>query len=218
MSAILSHFILKVRLARPDIASSLCLLTPRLTCLQERLSFFGWTGCALAVLGSVIVCLNAPDEDSATTIPALQHLFLTPGFLVYAGLCIAGALGLVIWDRKTQIGQRNMLIYISICSVIGGLSVACLQGVGSSILTSIRGENQFKHWFMYIILPFVVCTLLVEINYLNKALALYNTASVSPSYFVIFTAATLITSCILYQVSLLRPAEHPRFSGTSDSR
>lgn len=35
---------------------------------------------------------------------------------------------------------------ISICSLIGGLSVVCTQGLGSSILTSIRGDNQFKHW------------------------------------------------------------------------
>lgn len=60
---------------------------------------------------------------------------------------------------------------------------------------------------------FVVITLLVEsvslvkiglkliirINYLNKALELFNAAMVVPVYFVIFTSATLITSFILYQ-------------------
>lgn len=92
---------------------------------------------------------------------------------------------------------------ISICSLIGGLSVATTQGLGSSILTSIRGDNQFKHWFMYFLLGFVIITLLTEINYvrlpsrsegsadtdtarqqLNKALELFNTAMVTPTYYV----------------------------------
>ena len=38
-----------------------------------------------------------------------------------------------------------------------------------------------------------------RINYLNKALELFNAAMVVPVYFVTFTSATLITSFILYQ-------------------
>jgi hypothetical protein len=37
-----------------------------------------------------------------------------------------------------------MLVHIGICSVIGGLSVSCTQGLGASILTSIRGNNQVR--------------------------------------------------------------------------
>lgn len=39
----------------------------------------------------------------------------------------------------------------------------------------------------------------LRINYLNKALELFNAAMVVPVYFVTFTSATLITSFILYQ-------------------
>jgi hypothetical protein len=34
--------------------------------------------------------------------------------------------------------------YITVCSLIGGLSVSCTQGLGSSIVTSIRGDNQVR--------------------------------------------------------------------------
>jgi hypothetical protein len=33
-----------------------------------------------------------------------------------------------------------------------------------------------RHWFMYFLMVFVVITLLTEINYLNKALELFNTS------------------------------------------
>lgn len=65
-------------------------------------------------------------------------------------------------------GKTSMLVYITICSLIGGLSVACTSGLGSSILTSIRGDNQVKNWFFWFLAGFVVITLLTEINYLNK--------------------------------------------------
>ncbi|KAI0348820.1 DUF803-domain-containing protein [Trametes cingulata] len=75
-----------------------------------------------------------------------------------------------------------MMPYLGICSLIGELSVSCTQGLGASIVTSIRGDNQFKNWFIYFLLAFVVVTLLTEINYLNVALAMFNT--VTPTYYI----------------------------------
>ena len=40
-------------------------------------------------------------------------------------------------------------------------------------------------------------------NYLNKALDLFNTAIVSPIYYVMFTTLTVAANIILFQVSLL---------------
>ena len=42
-----------------------------------------------------------------------------------------------------------------------------------------------------------------QMNYLNKALDLFNTAIVSPIYYVMFTTFTIIASIILFQVLLL---------------
>lgn len=48
--------------------------------------------------------------------------------------------------------------------MIGGISVVCTSGLGASILTSINGNNQFKHWFAYVLLVIVVITLLAEVS------------------------------------------------------
>lgn len=47
----------------------------------------------------------------------------------------------------------------------------------------------------------VVSCLLTQMNYLNKALDLFNTAIVSPIYYVMFTLLTMIASVIMFQVS-----------------
>lgn len=166
--------------------------------LKERLSFFGKLGCLLCILGATVIALNAPQEQAVSTISEFKKLFLAPGFLVFASFIIITAL-LLIFVAAPRWGKTNMFVYISVCSLIGGLSVVSTQGLGASIITSIKGDNQFKNWFMYFLIGFVVCTLLTEINYLNKALELFNTAMVTPTYYVMFTFSTLVTSIILFQ-------------------
>ncbi|WVR09634.1 hypothetical protein IAU60_006707 [Kwoniella sp. DSM 27419] len=175
VAAILSHFILK-----------------------EKLTFFGWIGCTLCIIGAVILALNAPEQQSVTTINEFKKYFLSVGFLVWASILIATSLVLVFFVAPKW-GKKSMMPYIAICSLIGGISVSCTQGLGASIVTSIQGNNQVKNWFFWFLFVFVVVTLLTEINYLNKALELFNTSMVVPVYFCFFSSATLITSFILYQ-------------------
>jgi magnesium transporter len=110
--------------------------------LREKLSLFGWIASIQCILGATILALNGPQEQSVTTIAAFKRLFLAPGFLSYGSVVIAAAvvLAAVVVPRW---GQRSMLPHIGICSLIGGLSVSCTQGLGACIVTSIRGQNQF---------------------------------------------------------------------------
>lgn len=47
----------------------------------------------------------------------------------------------------------------------------------------------------------VAVCVVTQMNYLNKALDLFNTAIVSPIYYVMFTTFTITASIILFQVS-----------------
>ncbi|KAL7415385.1 magnesium transporter NIPA-domain-containing protein [Mrakia frigida] len=166
--------------------------------LKEKLSFFGWLGCALCIIGATIIALNSPEQQSVTHIRPFMALFISPGFLVWASLLIIAAV-FAIFYLVPRYGKTHMLVHIGICSVIGGLSVSCTQGLGASIVTSVQGDNQVTYWFFWFLFVFVIFTLLTEINYLNKALELFNTAMVTPTYFVTFTTFTLVTSIILYK-------------------
>lgn len=109
--------------------------------LKEKLSLFGWIACIQCLIGSSILALNGPEEQSVSTIDGFRKLFVTPWFLSYAGVVIIVAIVLAVWAAP-KYGKKSMLPYIGICSLIGGLSVSCTQGLGACILTSIRGENQ----------------------------------------------------------------------------
>ena len=51
-----------------------------------------------------------------------------------------------------------------------------------------------------------------QLNYLNKALDIFNTAIVSPVYYVMFTVFTIIASMVLFQD---HPTQHELFAEAS---
>ncbi|KAK3307362.1 magnesium transporter NIPA-domain-containing protein [Chaetomium strumarium] len=166
--------------------------------LKERLSMVGKVACFLCIVGSVVIVMNAPENSSVATIQEMQGFVIHPAFLTYAGVIIVGSVIVAFW-LGPKYGNKNMLVYISICSWIGGLSVVATQGLGAAIIAQAGGTPQFNQWFLYVLLVFVIATLLTEIIYLNKALNLFNAALVTPTYYVYFTSTTIITSAVLFR-------------------
>ncbi|KAK7701305.1 hypothetical protein SLS64_010348 [Diaporthe eres] len=166
--------------------------------LKERLSMVGKVACFLCIVGSVVIVMNAPEESSVADIQEMQKFVIAPGFLSYAGVIIIGSV-IVAYFVGPKYGKKNMMVYISICSWVGGLSVVATQGLGAAIVAQIGGKQQFNQWFIYVLLVFVIGTLLTEIIFLNATLNIFNAAMVTPTYYVYFTSTTIITSAVLFQ-------------------
>ena len=99
-------------------------------------------------------------------------------------------------------GAKHPLVYISICSLVGSYLVVITQGFGSAIVYSAshwEDDNQFKEFGFYILLLLVIITVVMQINYLNKAINSFSTAIVTPIYYVFFTTASITTSAVLFR-------------------
>ncbi|KAK9671448.1 hypothetical protein RND81_12G030600 [Saponaria officinalis] len=174
-SAILAHFILK-----------------------EKLHIFGVLGCILCVVGSTTIVLHAPHERDIESVRQVWHLATEPGFLVYAAIVMVAVLVLIFY-YVPRYGKTHMIVYIGVCSLMGSITVMSVKAVSIALKLSFEGNNQFKYfqaWFFTIIV--IVCCLL-QINYLNKALDTFNTAVVSPVYYVMFTTLTILASMIMFK-------------------
>uniref|UniRef100_A0A3Q4BF26 Uncharacterized protein n=1 Tax=Mola mola TaxID=94237 RepID=A0A3Q4BF26_MOLML len=86
-----------------------------------------------------------------------------------------------------RVGHSNILVYISICSLLGAFTVSSVKGLAIAIDTGERGDACVR-----------VCVC-VCVNYLNKSLDTFNTLLVYPIYYVLFTSVVLSTSIILFQ-------------------
>lgn len=141
--------------------------------LKERLSFVGKIGCFQCIVGSVVIAANAPEQGAVNTIQDMQKLVISPGFLSYAGVIILACAFIALW-LGPRYGKKTMMVYITVCSLIGGLSVVSIQGIGAAITAQARGTDgpQFKNWFIYVLIVFIITTLVTEIIFLNVSLAI----------------------------------------------
>lgn len=139
--------------------------------LKERLSMVGKVACFLCIVGSVVIVLNAPENSPVANIQQMQGFVIHPAFLSYAGVIIVASV-VAAFYAGPRWGKKNMLVYISICSWVGGLSVVAIQGLGAAIIAQAGGTPQFNQWFLYVLFVFVVATLVTEIIFLNVSTSL----------------------------------------------
>uniref|UniRef100_A0A672H968 NIPA magnesium transporter 2 n=1 Tax=Salarias fasciatus TaxID=181472 RepID=A0A672H968_SALFA len=166
--------------------------------LTERLNLHGKLGCLLSILGSTTMVIHAPQEEEISSLEDMAKKLVDPGFVLFATLVIIVAL-IFIFVVGPRHGQTNILVYITICSVIGALSVSCVKGLGIGIKEAIAGKNVVKNPLAWVLLLSLVACVSTQINYLNKALDIFNTSLVTPIYYVFFTTSVLTCSAILFK-------------------
>lgn len=105
----------------------------------------------------------------------------------------------LIFVIAPQYGQTNILVYIAICSLIGSLSVMACKGLSIAIKLTLSGVSQLANPLSWFFLAAVGTCITIQMNYLNKALDIFNTSIVTPIYYVMFTTLTIIASAILFQ-------------------
>ncbi|XP_032632016.1 magnesium transporter NIPA2 isoform X2 [Chelonoidis abingdonii] len=166
--------------------------------LNEKLNLHGKIGCLLSILGSTVMVIHAPQEEEVETLNEMSHKLGDPGFVVFATLVVIVSL-ILIFVVGPRHGQTNILVYITICSVIGALSVSCVKGLGITIKELIAGKPVLKHPLSWILLLSLIVCVSTQINYLNRALDIFNTSIVTPIYYVFFTTSVLACSAILFK-------------------
>ncbi|KAK9963231.1 hypothetical protein ABG768_006432 [Culter alburnus] len=166
--------------------------------LSERLNIHGKIGCVLCIFGSTVMVLHAPQEEEVASLTAMAEKLKDPGFIAFAVCIVVSSLALIIFVAP-RYGQKNVLVYILICSVIGSLSVSCVKGLGIGIKELFAGTAVLKEPLFWALLICLVICISIQISYLNKALDIFNTSIVTPIYYVFFTISVMACSAILFK-------------------
>lgn len=175
VSAVLAHFILK-----------------------ERLHSLGILGCVMCIAGSMVIVIHAPQERPITSVQEIWHKATQTSFLLYVASVIM-LVFVLVFHFSPRYGHSNVLIFTGICSLMGSLSVMSVKALGTSLKLTFEGNNQLVYpetWFFMLV---VLTCVITQMNYLNKALDTFNTAIVSPIYYVMFTTLTILASVIMFK-------------------
>lgn len=162
--------------------------------LHEELGTLGKLGSAICLIGAVIIVLHAPPDEEIETIDQILDYAIQPGtsptdqipfhawvvtncaqgFLTYSiAVCIFA--GVMIYKVGPVYGKKNPLVYLSICSTVGSVSVMAVKAFGIALKLTFAGHNQFTHPSTYVFMIITAVCILTQMNYFNKALSQFPT-------------------------------------------
>ncbi|KAL1925493.1 uncharacterized protein VTP21DRAFT_376 [Calcarisporiella thermophila] len=166
--------------------------------LKEELKNIGKVGCMLCVIGALLIVLHAPEDKDVQTVDEILHYAVQPPFLIYTIFVLVFTI-FMIYRIAPKYGKKNPLVYLSICSLVGSISVMSVKGFGVALKLTLAGNNQLTHPSTYVFALTTGCAILIQMNYFTKALDAFSTNVVNPIYYVFFTTATILASVILFQ-------------------
>ncbi len=81
----------------------------------------------------------------------------------------------MVYAMVPRYGRSNPIVYISICSLVGSVSVMAIKGFGVAVKLTFSGKNQFSHPSTYVFGLIVGLCIIVQMTYFNKALDTFST-------------------------------------------
>ena len=81
----------------------------------------------------------------------------------------------MIYRVAPKYGKKNPMIYLSICSTVGSISIMAIKGFGIAIKLTLGGHNQLTNPSTYVFAIVIVVCILTQMNYFNKALSQFST-------------------------------------------
>lgn len=166
--------------------------------LDEKLNTIGKIGCMLTAVGSTVLVIHAPKEGEINSLNELLYKLLDIEFVIYVVLSII-SLFVLIYSLVPKYGNTNVLIYILICSILGSYTVMCCKGVSLGLKEIASGKPTAPYSYTLLFVFLAVVCIVIQINYLNMSLDIFNTAIVTTVYYVLFSLFVMIASALLFK-------------------
>ncbi|XP_069492710.1 magnesium transporter NIPA1 isoform X2 [Ambystoma mexicanum] len=168
--------------------------------LKEKLNILGKVGCVLSCAGSIVLTIHSPKSNSVTSHVELEEKLTDPVFLGYLCIILLMLFLLISWIAPAH-GATNILVYISICSLLGSFTVPSSKGIGLVAQDAFSGSpSSARAMYIFLVLLTVLgCSILIQFIYINKALERFDTCVFGAIYYVMFTLSVLLATALLFQ-------------------
>ncbi|CAM5078234.1 unnamed protein product [Natator depressus] len=168
--------------------------------LKEKLNILGKLGCLLSCAGSVVLIIHSPKSESVTTQAELEEKLTNPVFVGYLCTVLLMLLLLIFWIAPAH-GPTNIMVYISICSLLGSFTVPSTKGIGLAAQDIFYNNpsSQRALYLCLVLLAVLGCSIIIQFKYINKALECFDSSVFGAIYYVVFTTLVLLASAILFR-------------------
>ncbi|KAK1750725.1 magnesium transporter NIPA-domain-containing protein [Echria macrotheca] len=152
-------------------------------------------GVIIAIGGAVTVVLSAKQEETKLGPHEVWDAITTMEFKIYMGVTCS-LIAVLMW-LSPRYGNRTILIDLGLVGLFGGYTALSTKGVSSMLSSTLFGA--FATPVTYLLLFVLLSTAVMQVRYLNKALARFDSTQVIPIQFVSFTLCVIIGSAVLYR-------------------
>ena len=144
--------------------------------LNEKLNSIGKIGCFLTAVGSTVMVIHAPKEGEVKSVNELLIKLQNPEFIIFTVISI-GIIMVMIIKFAPRYGNKNVLIYILICSILGSFTVMSCKGLSLGFKEMFSDSSEYKQsasfLYTYLFAFIVIICIVMQMNYLNKALDIF---------------------------------------------
>ncbi|XP_010897781.2 magnesium transporter NIPA1 isoform X2 [Esox lucius] len=168
--------------------------------LQEQLNVLGKMGCALCCCGSVVLIIHSPTSESVTNSLELEERLADPVFVIYTSLVVLLLAVLIVWVAPAH-GRSNIMVYVSICSLLGSFTVPGSKGLGLAFQDAFNGgPSSSRALCLFVgLLGTLVISVFIQFTFISKALESYGSHMFEAIYYVTFTSTVITASAILFR-------------------
>ncbi|KAJ8393639.1 hypothetical protein AAFF_G00058580 [Aldrovandia affinis] len=168
--------------------------------LQEHLNILGKLGCMLGCVGSVMLVIHAPKSENVTTRAELEERLGDPVLLTYIFVVVLLLIVLIVWLAPVY-GSSNIMVYVSICSLLGSFTVPCCKGLRLATPDVFPGGFSSPGALRLFLglLGTLAVSILIQFTFINKALKRSSSNMFQAIYYVTFTAAVILASAVVFR-------------------
>lgn len=138
---------------------------------------------------------NVSSEPNLSQNDILNAIFQIQ-FIWYA-IIISFSLWYLISLSNSPNGSKYIYIDLIIASIFGGFTVVCTKVI-SSFIVNLDFISIIMLPITHILSIILIATAVLQIRFLNKSLANFDSTQVIPTNFVLFTVFSISTSSILF--------------------
>lgn len=133
---------------------------------------------------------------TATFLLCVPTVFVTFVVLVLVLLVV-----LIVWAAPVH-GSSNIMVYVSICSLLGSFTVPSSKGLGLAAQDIFGGGAASDGGAVALFLGLLgalVVSILVQFFFINKALQCFSSNIFEAIYYVTFTSTVMVASALLFR-------------------
>lgn len=121
-------------------------------------------------------------------------------FVTYSLLVVLLLIILIVWVSPGH-GSSNIMVYVTICSLMGNFTVPSSKGLGL-VVSEMCGDGTVDSRALALFLGLLgtlAVSILIQFYFINKALECYSANIFEAIYYVTFTSTVILVSALLFK-------------------